>query len=271
MQRIYRQIKTKLRQTKGFTLVEMLVVAPLVVLVIATLVGFMITLVGNVFISNARVQMQYDTQAALNQIEQDAFYSTTFLGSFTPTSPQGKDNGTQAFSSTNNDIIFNAPATDKNPFDPTRQIVYYANDPSPCSGQVQVNNPLYTKSIYFLSTVNGVTSLYRREIVAPNDQSSNIDSNTTCTAPWQRNSCVSINYNSNPICVSKDSQLVSYVSALTVAYYNNSDPNTILTDPTQADSVKISITVTRTIGGDTISTTMSLAASRADTTQIIPT
>lgn len=248
----------------------MLVVAPLMVLVIATLVGFMIALVGNVTVSNARAQVQYDTQEALNEIEQDAFYSTSFLSTYTPQSPQGKDNNVQAFNSSSGDVIFNEPATDKNPADPTRQVVYFANQPNACTGQVWVNNPLFAKAIYYTKTVNGVTSLYRRSVVSPNDQNSTVDSTTTCAAPWQRNSCVSINYNSNTLCVAKDERLIDNVSAFTVSYYNKSDPSTPISDPTQANSIKVTITVQQGSAGDTINNTMYLSASRIDTQSIVP-
>lgn len=246
----------------------MLVVAPLAVLVIATIVGFMVSLVGNVLTSSARAQTQYDTQDALNQIEQDAYYSTGFMSSYTPLTPQGKDNNTAPFTSASGDIIFNQPATDKIPSDPARQIVYYANQTEPCNGQVQSNTPLFTKAIYYLKNY----SLYRRVIVPPNNQNTggSINLQSTCAAPWQRNSCVSINYSSNARCVSNDAKLLDNVSAITITYYNKSSPGTSISDPTLADSIKVSITATKSVGGETITNTLDMAASRSSNITTLP-
>lgn len=244
----------------GFTLVEMLVVAPLVILVIATAIGFLLSLVGGVLMANTRTQDVYDIQDALTRIEQDTFYSAGFLATYAPSTPQGKDNGTGSFNSTsgtNTDMIFNQPATDKNPADSARQLVYLANQPEPCAGQVQMNTVLYAKAIYYLKTVGTVQSLYRRVIV-PTSQ-------TTCTQPWQRNSCTSINYGGyTAICVSKDEKLVDNVTALTVTYYNKIAPATSISDPKLADSLKVSITTSKKATGETITSTLDVAASRTN-------
>lgn len=58
-------------RTSGFTLVELLVIAPLVILLIGALVGVIVHLSGSALRSQARVQLQLDVLSALDQIEQD--------------------------------------------------------------------------------------------------------------------------------------------------------------------------------------------------------
>ena len=241
----------------GFTLVEMLVIAPIVLLVTAALIGFMISLVGSVMVSNARTQSLYDIQDSLNQIEQDAFFSVGFLDNSGPvTSPQGVNNDTTAFTSggatTSNTIIFSQPGTDKNPADASQQLVYHPI-PVSCVGQVQINMVLYTKTIYFLKS--GV--LYRRVIVPS-------DATTACSTPWQRNTCTTINQGGNPLCVAKDAKLLTNVSAFSVTYFNKANPGTTITDPTQADSLKVSITTSTTAAGATTNSTLELSASKTN-------
>lgn len=248
----------------GFTLVEMLVVAPLVVLVIGTIVGFLVSLVGNVLISNARSQAQYATQDALDQIEQDAFWSGSFYSTFTAPSPQGENDATQPFTSTSGsgtDLIFHQVGVTTRPTDPARSPVFFANRPAACgSGSVQTNETLFVKTIYFVKA----GSLYRRVVVPPNNQNVTPDAQTTCAAPWQRNSCTSIGLAAQ--CISKDSKLVDNVSAFSVTYYNKNNPSITLADPTLADSLTVSITTTKIIAGESVSDTLYVATSRTNNT-----
>lgn len=253
------------RSTKqhGFTLIEMLVVAPLIVIVVATIVGFMVSLVGNVTIANSRTQIQYDAQDALNQLEQDVFLSTAFIGSYAPASPQGEDNGTAAFTSASGDIILNQPATSANPADATREPIYYANRPNTCaSGSYQVNNPFYVKVIYFVRN----NTLYRRTIVPTwNTNAPPSENNSTvCKPVWQRGSCA--NGVSGAACTAKDAAILNNVASisLTTTYYQKSAPGTLITtDLSTADTVKVAITVTSKAAGETVTQTSELAASRA--------
>ena len=241
----------------GFTLVEMLVVVPIVVVVIGVIIGLMTTLVGDVANSNGSSQLMYDAQDALGRIEQDALLSSAFLPSFTPSSPQDINNaGATAFTSasgTSTAIIMNSYATTANPMAAARQIVYYAS-PNSCSQVYQANSPFYTKTIYFVK--NSV--LYRRMIVPTNNQNATVDANTTCAAPWQRGSCAQ--GVTGALCQSVDSSLVSGVSNLTLSYYNKAAPSTSVS-PDVADTVKVTLTVNKMIGGSQTTFTLSTAAS----------
>ena len=75
------------KTSPAFTLVELMVAIPMVIVVLGIIIGLMIALVGNVITSNAKNQMVYDVQTALNQIEQDAFLSTSFVNTYTAPSP----------------------------------------------------------------------------------------------------------------------------------------------------------------------------------------
>ena len=255
-------------KSRGFTLVEMLVVAPLMVIVIATIVGFMLALIGNVLIANQRSQAQYDLQDTLSQIESDAYVSTSFLTTLSPPAPQGEDNGTAAFSSSTSDLIFNQYATTGNPADPStpRTLVYYA-DAMPCTADVIYKPILKIQAVYYLKTEpDSSKSLYRRSIVPVTNQNTTIDANTTCTKPWQRGSCATINTSYPTICLTKDAKLLTNVASMNVTYFNKVAPSTVipLGSSNTADSLRVDITVTKTIAGSPISQTAYLTATRVN-------
>lgn len=247
----------------------MLVVAPLIVLVIATLVGFLLGLVGDSVVANTRTQAIYDTQTALTQIERDSYLGTQFMSSFVAHSPQGKDGGVGAFSTSAGDIIINQFGTTSDPTDPTRSVVYYANQPQACSGQYQANQPFFVKVIYFLKTeTDGSKSLYRRMIVPLNNTGSN-NGDTTCAKPWQRSSCAVQNL-SDPRCQAKDTRLLTNVASLTTTYFNKANPTQAITDPTIADSLRVTIAFTKGVAGKTVNQTMSITSTRTNTADPTP-
>ena len=67
------------RYSRGFTLVEMAVIAPIVVLLIGAFIALIVNLTGNVMSARGKNVLVYDTQDALSRIEDDVKLSSTFL------------------------------------------------------------------------------------------------------------------------------------------------------------------------------------------------
>lgn len=88
----------------GFTLVEVLVAAPIALLAIATLVVTIVSMTGSTIRHQAHAQLQYDVLAALDRIEEDAEIAADIKG----------------MSSTL--IDFDSFATSSHPFNPDRQL-----------------------------------------------------------------------------------------------------------------------------------------------------
>jgi competence protein ComGC len=241
----------------GFTLVEMLVVAPIVLISITFLVGLMINIVGDSLIATSRSRTIYTTHDALNTIENDVTMSSQFLlstGSLL--SPQGKSNDTTAFTSSanGNTLILKVLATDKNPLDATRSLVVYADQPFSCSsGKTAYNTSLYTTVIYFVK--NG--SLWRRTIVPAYNQNSPSDANTVCSVPWQRSSC-SVGYTNTSVCKSNDIEVEKNIASFTVNYYAGTSSTTI----SLATSVKVQLATSESIAGSTVTYSASLRATK---------
>ncbi len=251
--------------SRGFTLVEMLVIAPVVLLVIAGLVSAMVTMIGDSIVANDRSSAAYNIQDTLSRIEQDSRVATSFMKTFSfLTSPQGRDGGTAPFDySANGDLILAQQSTTASPYDTTRQPVYYANQPVGCgAGDISGNRVLYTRVIYFLQN----NTLWRRTIVNTWDTNATPGANTVCNAPWQRDTCPyttpssQISNAQGSVCQGIDERMLDNVASFDVKYYDANGNTT--SNPTQALTVSASITLTRTVSGNPITQTSVIRAVR---------
>lgn len=200
----------------GFTLVEILVVVPIVILVIAVLIGFLVTLTGDALMSRERSSMVYTTQDALHQIERDIRISTGFLSTTgSLPSPQGSNQATAAFSSPSTQLILRQYATIGSPYDSDRKLAYYANEPNPCGSYHEYNNVASVMVIYFVD--NG--DLRKRTI-------NQVPNNSVCdggsllplsTQLWQINSCKAAV--DTGTCQTYDSILATDVDNFSISYY----------------------------------------------------
>ena len=251
------------RIRQGFTLVEMLVVAPIVIIVITGLVAAMVAMVGDALAANSRAATAYDTQDALERIEQDVRIAVNFMDSFNyMTAPQGRDGDTGAFSFTDNkDLILTQQATTGSPYDSSRALVYYKDQPAGCSEDLSTNSTLKTRAIYYLR--NG--SLWRRSIVDAWNNNSTTDSDTVCGKPWQRDSCpnitgVTLGAAPAATCNTYDEELLKNVTAFTPTFYNSNNVST--TNPLSASAVSVVVTTSKVVGGETITQTSTIRAAR---------
>ncbi len=89
----------------GFSLVELVVIAPLAILLIGALILAAIQISTTSLRSYARSQLQYDILSALDSIEQDVSLSTSIDSSST------------------SQLTMDSLATNTNPFDPNRKLV----------------------------------------------------------------------------------------------------------------------------------------------------
>lgn len=110
------------RQT-GFTLVEVLVVAPMAIIIIGVLVAVVVNLTGSAMRSTAKAQLQNEIVGALDQIEQDVRLSMK-IG----------DAGSHA-------IDLENLATNKNPLNPDRQLIR-ANDCVPAASGLLLDDAM---------------------------------------------------------------------------------------------------------------------------------
>ena len=258
----------------GFTLIEMLIIAPIVILAIGGFVALMVNMVGEVLVTREESSLAFETQQALDRIEQDVRLSTQFLvTSGAQTSPQGSDDNAAAFSNASNALLLSTLATDKNPADVSRGLVYIANQPNPCGGDQRYNRVLLTKVFYFIKS----GSLWRRTVVPAwnTNSAETADANTVCTAPWQVNSC-SPGYTNTTQCKTNDEKIMDNITALNVQYFADAGGTTPLTaaEATSSGSINVTINSQKTVsGGNVVTDSGNVRVSKLndiDTTQLPP-
>lgn len=246
----------------GFTLVEMLVIAPVAMVAIGGFIALMIAIVGDVLISRESNTMTYDTQSALNRIEADILLSAQFLTTTdTLPSPQGSNNnfnGTSAFTN-NNALILSTLATNENPANSTRMLVNYANQPNPCGSKQTFNRILFNQTIYFIKD----NALWRRTFVPTfNNNTANPDANTVCTPVWQQNSCSPGQTATR--CQTNDERLLTNVTNFSFQYYSTPRSNNPApaTSAKEAQTIEVTLAGGKTAAGQDVTSSGSLRATR---------
>ncbi len=273
----------------GFTLIEMLVVAPIVILAIGAFLTVIISMTGEVISSRASNALTYNIQDALNRIEQDVKLSSGFLaqtdtnltgaGGNALQAGQGPNNSTSPFrnvSGSATNLILNMIATNGNPLSATSSYVYLRDQPDPCASP-QANIPLSYNVVYFVEN----DTLWRR-VVMPQDY--NNTATTVCATPWQRPSCNPdfIVSPGNAFCATEDIRLVDGVTSFTTQYLNGASGDTQIaaaliedgnTAPAiaareialqSATTLSASISSTQSAAGREVSQASSLRVSRLD-------
>ncbi|OYX36982.1 hypothetical protein B7Z00_04075 [Candidatus Saccharibacteria bacterium 32-50-10] len=255
----------------GFTLVEMLVIVPVALLAIAALISLMVALVGDVMMARSRAASVYELQETLDRIEQDSRISSAFLPTYSQlTSPQGRNGGTASFSASgpNYDLILNMPATTANPYSGSRNLVYYADQPNPCSGTYQGNRPLTVRVVYFTTdNGNGTKTLWRRTIV-PTWTTTAGSASSVCAAPWQRDSCP-LGSTISATCQTFDEKMLTSVTVFIPTYYDANGATT--TDVRNAVSMSIRLNQSQQVAGESITSSSTARISHVNgTTEQVP-
>lgn len=263
----------------GFTIIELIVIAPVVLLTIGAFITIIVSMTGDVLSSRQSSTIVYNIQDSLNRIEQDIKLSSSFLAvnNITPlTSPQGLNDDTTSYknvgTSNGNVLILNTLATSGNPLQSTSSLIYASNAPNACgSTQITQNKPQTVNTIYFVKS----GTLWRRTIM----QSNYLDNPTSwCSMPWQQPSCTP-GYVAS-FCKTQDVRLVSGLgeTGFSVQYYNGADSTVVnstasSTGATDADrgialqsatTASVSLNVTQTVAGRDISQSGTIRATRLD-------
>lgn len=208
----------------AFTLVEMLIIAPIVILVIGIFISAIVSMTGEVLSVRGANALTYNVQNALDTIDADVKSSSGYLATnnVTLTTGQGYNNDATDFHNANTDtsigtmLILNSYATTANPLSSARSYIYVPNQPNACtSASVSQNSKVMMNIVYFVKDDNsdGVKSLFRRVLMQPDFKTAG------CSPPWQKPTCT-IGYSAS-FCEANDIKLVDGISTsgFVINYY----------------------------------------------------
>lgn len=247
----------------GFSLVEMLIVAPIVILMIGIFVSAIVAMTGDILSTRSANSLSYNVQFALDTIATDVKLSGGFLATnnIALSSPQGYNNDTTNFhnaDATNGTmLILNTYATTSNPLDSTQNLFYMSGQPNACnSAQLSQNPPVMFNVVYFVRN----NTLWRR-VIAPANYTTVGCAGGSIGSPWQQPSCATI---SGFMCKALDQRLVDGIETggFSVNYYTtntSTTPNTIASDNSKSDAVRFAALQTTSTVSVTINASVTAA------------
>jgi len=230
----------------GFTVVEILVIVPIVILTIGAFIAAAVNMTGEVLASRGANTLIYNLNDTLARIEQDIKLSNGFLSTnnITLVAPQGSDNSTAAaFQNVNAagaSLILDSIATTGNPLATTHKIIYSKGTTTCSDTQIDRNEPVPVNIIYFIK--NG--TLWRRTILPSNYMTNGCDAITqTAAVPWQQPTCAPTI--SGGLCKTQDTKLMDGMAestSLSIDYYStpsSTTPNANATNVSKTNAERL--------------------------------
>lgn len=275
----------KTRNENGFTLVEVAVVVPMIIIIVVGILSMLILLVTSNVIQGTRSEVVSKTRAALATVEKDVNNSNSFFPSTLPsatfkdfnepglsgtyktwgTGDPGSSSGHYVTNSCTalyclNTLFIKGYNQIIDPVDNTKVIPAFIGPP-PCSAATaKLDNVSPVAILYFVDA----GTLYRRTIVDRTNP-------TLCgTGPLMRQSCPSGSDSNTPACAVKDTVILDNVSQFKVDYLLNPSDTTPMNayasvpSPTidQAKAIIVTVIVNETAASGGIRYTNSLRMSR---------
>lgn len=212
----------------GFTLIEILIMSPIIMVTIVLLTSYMFTQYGQLTEQGALINLQTEAQNIVFSMQDDLLFAHSFesnmnanlADTYKPTA--GWKNNT-----TPPTLIISDVALTTNRRNAVRKPVYINTYGCSPQATLELNDELLENTVYFVSGTN----LYKRIITAPSTLS-------VCGTPYQRQTCPAAN--ATTVCP-PDRQLTDKLSTFAVTYYDTD--NVVTTSPEAAEKVKIDITL----------------------------
>lgn len=226
--RFFKKHRSSAKKSAGFTLVELLVISPILMVVTIGVVTYLFNEYGAVVKQNGQLNLQLEAQSILFSLQDDLWYADQFTSTLNanlsdPYQPTG------GWTTTANPapLIVSTAALTTNRRDTNRQPVYINESTCTPPDGNGVNSTLYNNVIYF----EDGTNLYKRTVTAPS-------SLATCGTSYQGQTCPAANASSS---CKADVLLTDHLSNFSITYYG--PDNTSVAAPEDADSVQVDITL----------------------------
>ncbi len=220
------RVRATERGGSGFTLIEILVISPILIIVTIGITTLLFNQYGRLVQQDSRLNLQLEAQNILFSLQDDMWYANQFastknsnlVDSYAP-------GGGWNYNTTPPTLIVSQPALTTNRRDSNRQVVYINQSTCTPPDGNGANSVLYNNAIYFISGSN----FYKRILTAPAGMA-------TCGTPYQKQTCPPPN--SSQSCPA-DKLLSDHLNTLTVTYYDAN--NATVTIPENAESAKVDI------------------------------
>jgi type II secretory pathway pseudopilin PulG len=210
---------------KGFTLIEVLVVAPLMMMTIIIMMTYLFNLFGQLTQEGASLRLTTDAQLITLALQDDVYFANAFVstnnaGLTDAYEPSGGWN----YNTDPETLIISTPALTKNNRDPNRQPVYINTEG--CEPEnISANSFLYNNVIVFVSGTN----LYKRILTSPTSMD-------TCGTSYDKQTCPE---NHSSTSCPKDILLSDKLDSFKVSYFDSN--NTEVSTPEQAQLIKVEV------------------------------
>ncbi|MDB5185954.1 MAG: hypothetical protein JWL85_477 [Candidatus Saccharibacteria bacterium] len=210
---------------RGFTLVEVLIMTPILMLTIIVMTSFLFSQYGQLTQQGALLNLQVESQNITFSMQDDIFFADSFATTINSNliddhAPTGGWNN----ATTPPTLIISTPALTANRRSENRQPVYI-NTQGCTPDVIQENSPLYNNVIYFAQG----TRLYKRIVSAPITMS-------TCGSSYFKQSCPEPNSSSS---CPPDRLVTDKLDSFNLTYYDAN--NAVVTDPNFATKVKVDL------------------------------
>lgn len=210
---------------QAFTLIEVLVIAPILMLTIVVLMTFLFNQYGQLTQQGALINLQTEAQNITFSMQDDIFFADSFEQNMNANLADAYDPPAGWTYNTNpSTLIISTPALTGNRRSANRTPVYI-NTVGCDQAVIEENSPLMNNVIYFASG----TTLYKRIISAPNNMA-------TCGTSYQKQTCPAANATTS---CPPDRVITKNLSKFTLKYYDAN--NVAVTDPSIADKVQIDL------------------------------
>lgn len=265
-------------KSAGFTLIEIGIIVPILIVMVLIIFDALMSMIRASTLETARINVTYDRQIAMGNIESDLVLASVYLPTTDTIYPDPYDpTGGWSYEGSGQNsrvLIARMYSTTLNPLDPNRR-PSFQNDNEPsnaaCTPSNLFSNPVQEYNvIYFVNDGN----LFRRKI---------IDTTAALCSPgqYQKLSCPSQEDLTaqglgvrDTSCSADDELIASGVSAFNIQYYGSKNSNTPLSvysgdTPqnraelvTTAADAEITLTLSKTVGGNTVSSSSTLRFSK---------
>lgn len=214
-------------KSRGFTLVELLVVAPILMVTIVVMMSFLFNQLGQLTQEGARIRLVTDAQAITFSMQDDLLFASNFNSEINPglEDTHAPDGGWD-YNTTPETLIVSVPALTTSNRDANREVVYI--DSVGCDDSVVEENGVLLNNVIFF--IEG-TNLYKRTVSAP-------ESVATCGESYEKQTCPTDYVTED---CPKDVLLSDKLDSFSVVYFDNE--NNEIAEPDSATAIRVTISL----------------------------